>query len=204
VEKRSFSWRYPSEINELAAFAPPAEPTLERAMEQGSYAKVITAGGSQASIAAQAVNPVLAPEAPSAEQLVDEEINTPVKSIKHIVAFKPHIDNIDIKTIKSTQQPKMVKVEVREKEKINTTIPRESVVRSAELLYDHTLTEIKQAPLYEAAQPISQQQSVFDQPASTPVLQQSTSTSNRLEIVVLLVGAISILAVAYLLLTSNY
>lgn len=213
VENKSFSWRYAAEINELSAFAPPIEPTLDRAMERMTTATTVQANKNNLVVTRVREEAVQ----PEAEVLIatEEPFSPPVtRAAKHVVALKPHIDHVDIKTIKLNQSPKVVKVQVRsERTEVvvpTTPLPENKHYGVGEPIEDETDNSLHSSA-YRISNPVAEKVSVYDplthkqqqvQAAASPV--PNVQQQNRLEIAVLLVGALSLLAVAYLLLTSSY
>lgn len=201
VENKSFSWRYPSEINELAPLAPPVEPTLDRALERAAIKAEMVSEDKSVITSSNLIKEVEHNPLPENETTL-----APVKNIKHVVAFKPQANHIDIKTIKSTQQPKVVKVQVREKDFVHEKQPETDIQREEKHSFinndfiDNTSDTFQPAREPEV---IVEKQSIYKTAANAPV-SQVAANSNRLEIAVLLVGALSLLAVGYLLLTSSY
>lgn len=203
VENKSFSWRYPSEINELAALAPPVEPTLDRALERAAIKAEMVTQEKNFTVTSTVM------EAPVNEEVSEQQIVlAPVKNIKHVVAFKPQTNHIDIKTIKSTQQPKVVKVQVREKDFVTEkTVEEEAKVEKKHSFINDDFIDHQKEAFQAVREPelIIEKQSIY-KPATTQSADAATApaASNKLEIMVLLVGALSLLAVGYLLLTSSY
>ncbi len=94
---------------------------------------------------------------------------------KAVIAIKPSDNKLSIKTIKST--PNLLKVEVREETADDITVKESYLSKKAappEVLYNQI-----SAPVYR-------------------------SSDNRIEFFVLAVGAVSLLAVLYLLITTSY
>ena len=185
VENKSCSWRYPSEINELAAFAPPVEMMPNSMDNFGS--RIVNMTDIHASLT-------------RADRLFmnDENISNdepPVRHIGHIVAFKPKVDHIQIRTIKSTAQPNMVKVEVREKE-VNESSALNEIAPASYIPEDVKMKKVMTGfmqPAYAARHKSSLWQLIF-----------SLSNNNKMEMIVLIIGAASLLAVAWLFITTGY
>lgn len=185
VENKSCSWRYPSEINELAAFAPPVEMMPNSMDNFGS--RIVNMTDIHASLT-------------RADRLFmnDENISNdepPVRHIGHIVAFKPKVDHIQIRTIKSTAQPNMVKVEVREKE-VNESSALNEIAPASYIPEDVQMKKVMTGfmqPAYAARHKSSLWQLIF-----------SLSNNNKMEMIVLIIGAASLLAVAWLFITTGY
>lgn len=212
VENKSFSWRYPSEINELSMLVEPEIPTLDRATSAtAEKATPITASPAKTVIAVKAKTPV--EKETVAEENIPVAASKPDVSAVHVVAMKPHTNHIDIKTIKSSQQPKVVKVQVREKERVESDYPvtltppdqKQPVITTR---FAEGAAPVPHQPerLYES-EVITEKQSIYSETSMNRTIYQPapySQTSNKLEIIVLLVGAVSLLAVGYLLLTSSY
>ncbi len=149
VEGQSCSWRYPGEINELAAYA---------------VAEVMPSE-SMATISQLQELPV------SLHQEPEPEINSRHK----VVAIRPD-KNISIQTVKA--QPRLVKVQVRATGEEKDLVIKESLIGK--------VTPVKEEVLLPAGK------------GNAP------ATDNRIDFFVLAIGAVSILAVLYLLFTSTY
>lgn len=184
IENKSFSWKYPSEISELAMFAPPVQiPSFDGADNREGRLVQMTgnsgtvekaddpSGGSGADVPATAVS-------------------------SHIVALKPKVDHIRIKTIKSSARSNIVKVEVRE-ETLKESIPFEATVNTA-CTYADPVTQHRSAGFIQ--QPVPQAG------ARLRLLDTfyALSNNNKMEMAVLAVGAVSLLAVVYLFITTGY
>jgi len=186
VERESFSWRYPAEITELASFAPALE-TFE--------SQVINFSVINASLKISDQTYVNDKSAPRQQ--------APIRHLNHIVTIEPKIDHIHVKTIKPTAQPNIVKVEIREKE----VIEKESTLKNADNIGTAPYTShVSQELLSNAAasRPSQQPDLLYDSPSRLLQLVYSLFGNNRMEMIVLLIGAASLLAVAYLLITTGY
>ncbi|HRP56583.1 hypothetical protein [Agriterribacter sp.] len=181
VENKSCSWKYPSEISELAAFAPPVEMMPNNMNSFGSRIVNINTSISGADRLFG-----------SDEDIVSDE--PPVRHIGHIVAFKPRVDHTRIRTIKSTVQPHVVKVELRQ-EKVNAKLPLNEAAAGHIQEYSRrkyiTAGFMQQAFMARHTSRLSQ-------------LISSLSNNNKMEMVVLMIGAASLLAVAWLFITTGY
>ena len=183
IENRSFSWKYPSEINELAVFAPPLPDT--------------PADDTDLSVSISGIKINEETVFVKDDQIINKKAS--VKQLSHIVALKPSVEHIQIKTIKPTAHPNMVKVEIREQELIPNTAVASSGVNSVykpeSQDHFHSATTILH-PVYTTGQTYRKShlwENLF-----------SLSDNNKMEIVVLAIGTASLLAVAYLLITSGY
>ncbi|HRO47302.1 hypothetical protein [Agriterribacter sp.] len=185
VEKRSFSWKYPSEISELSAFAPPVEMR-----GPGSSMDDLENRGADRPDAGNRADWALVQDKPVAKK------KAPVKQLSHIVALQPTVEHMRIRTIKSVVQPHMVKVEIREKE----------------LIADPPVTASGYNAGYMHKQPErGHSATAFLQPVHTWLRKfhpleglHALSNNNKMEMIVLAVGAASLLAVAYLFITTGY
>ena len=185
IENKSFSWKYPSEISELAMFAPPVQiPSfndmgntegrlVQMTGNNGTVEKAdeVSSGGFRADVPATSVS-------------------------SHIVAFKPKVDRIRIKTIKSSARSNIVKVEVRE-EVLKESIPFETSVNTA---YTYAEPVVVERPAGFIQQPAPQAGGRFRLLDTVCAL----SNNNKMEMAVLAVGAASLLAVVYLFITTGY
>ncbi|HTN07704.1 hypothetical protein [Agriterribacter sp.] len=183
IEKRSFSWKYPSEISELAVFAPPLEMPAPGKDSLESRRANLPDSGNKADRAFVQDKPVAKKKAA-------------VKQLSHIVALQPKVEHIRIRTIKSVAQPNMVKVEIREKELIENPPVIAPVYNAG---YMHTHPERR----YRATG--------FMQPVHTGLRKfrlletiSALSNNNKMEMIVLVIGAASLLAVVYLFITTGY
>jgi hypothetical protein len=183
VENKSCSWKYPSEINELAAFAPPVEMMPGTMNNFGNRIVNINTSISGADRLFG-----------SDENMVRDE--PPVRHIGHIVAFKPRVDHTRIRTIKSTAQTNMVKVEVRQKE-IKENASLGETAAAGYIPGDHPQKQHIGAGFMQQAY-AAQHKSRFSE------LIFSLSSNNKMEMIVLIIGAASLLAVAWLFITTGY
>ncbi len=181
VENRSFSWKYPSEISELAAFAPPVEiPELGNTDRLAGRGAGMQDAGSRLGSAFVQDMPVAKKKAP-------------VKQLTHIVALQPTVEHIRIRTIKSVVQPHMVKVEIREKA-LAANAP------ATPLGYYMPEQQERRYPATALLQPVRAWLRKFHPMEGLRML----SNNNKMEMIVLAVGAASLLAVAYLFITTGY
>lgn len=187
VEKKSSCWRYPSEIRELAPFVPPLEEPGIMPTQQDR--KVINITEKTISSSKTDAIPVKTGE---------------VKHSNHIVTLKPQVDQIRVKTIKSIGQHRIVNVQMRDDDSmedsqtwISSPVSTAAVPDSnnAYLPAENRSQDFRSA----AALPVPGGTNKF---FSIKTLQGDTD--NKLELMVLMIGAISLLAIAYLLITSPY
>ncbi len=186
VERESFSWRYPSELDELAAFAPAAE-------DFGNPVINFSIANAPLKIADQTyVN----------DQIVAHQ-KAPIRHLNHIVTIEPKIDHVHVKTIKPTAQPNLVKVEIREKEaRENENISKNAGNSGTTSYTNHAAQHL---PGTIAASPLIQPDDVSNGSGSRwSRLGFSLLSNNKMEMIVLLVSAASLLAVAYLFITTGY
>ena len=188
VEKKSSSWRYPSEIRELVPFISPAEETVDIQQDR----KVIN-------IAEKLIaeNTIFSPKADILPAATGE-----IKHTNHIVTLKPQVDHVRVKTIKSIGQSRIVNVQLRDNDSIEKSASwvgpaPVSTVTAPDTAY--LPAESRDEDIRSAATlPVSGTNKFFSIKA-LPV-----DTDNKLELMVLMIGAISLLAIAYLLITSPY
>ena len=178
IENKSFSWKYPSEITELASFAPPVPlPSLNDPEHSGGRL-------------VQMVDKDWLEE-PDDDASVDYPVGSSSSfNDTHIVAFKPRLEQLRIKTIKSPVRSGMVKVEVRHEER-----PAPDAMPPPEKIYNEVSWDNR---VRDAAG-----QKRFSAAAVTEAFYQ-LGNNNRMEMIVLIIGAISLLAVIYLFLTTGY
>lgn len=184
IEKKSFSWKYPSEISELAAFAPPLE------MQSTGNRDSLESRGANLPDSGSIADRAFVQDKPVAKK------KAPVKQLSHIVALQPKVEHIQIRTIKSVAQPNMVKVEIREKELIENP---PAIVPGYIAGYMHKYPERR----YRSTR--------FMQPVHTRLRKfqlletlSTLSNNNKMEMIVLIIGAASLLAVVYLFITTGY
>ena len=188
VEKKSSCWRYPSEIRELAPFASSAEETVDIQQDR----KVIN-------IAEKLVaeNTIFSSKADMLPTATDE-----IKHTNHIVTLKPQVDQVRVKTIKSIGQSRIVNVQLRDNDSTDKSASwvsssPVSTVAAPDTAYLPAESG-DEAIRSTAVLPVSGTNKFFSIKA-LPV-----DTDNKLELMVLMIGAISLLAIAYLLITSPY
>jgi hypothetical protein len=188
VEKKSSCWRYPSEIRELAPFAPPAEEpgTMSPAQDR----KVIN-------IAEKTISPSRTDTIP---------VKTgEVKHSNHIVTLKPHVDQIRVKTIKSIGQPRIVNVQMRNDDSMEKSQAwMSSSPVSIAAVSDNINTYL---PAEDRCQDFKSTAALPAPGGANKFFSIKTfqgDPDNKLELMVLMIGAISLLAIAYLLITSPY
>lgn len=182
IENKSFSWKYPSEISELASFAPP--------LQLPSVDELENSGGSLIQMEERGWNGN--PDNEPQEDSVEMEANF---NEVHIVAIKPKQERLRIKTIKSPAHEKIVKVQVREQETPIDNLP--TLNTQSNLEQNFIKTQKDQAVI------------TYNTPAysHSNLLTQALNWlngNNRMEMMVLIIGAISLLAVIYLFFTSGY
>lgn len=195
VDKKSCSWRYPSEISELASFVPPIEDLTTAVPKQES--KVINIAEDYASEKVTEWSKTRVAVKKSDSEF-DERHNN------HIVTLSPRVNQPRVKTIKSIGQPRIINVKLRENE-----IPKESPV------WQHTSSLTTATTSNTGYLPDENREINVNKtnvlPASDPsnnffsiIKSLPGDTDNKLELMVLTIGAISLLAIAYLLITSPY
>ncbi len=181
IENKSFSWKYPSEISELAMFAPPVQiPSFDDTVN--TEGRLVQMTGNNGSVK-------------KADTLEGSGAGVPATSISsHIVALKPKVDHIRIKTIKSSARSNIVKVEVRE----------EALKESAP--FETTINTTYAGPVIQERSAGFMQQPVPQAGGRLPLLDTfyALSNNNKMEMAVLAVGAASLLAVVYLFITTGY
>ncbi|MBS1751456.1 MAG: hypothetical protein JST63_16260 [Bacteroidetes bacterium] len=196
VEKKSCSWRYPSEISELASFAPPMDEVTTNVSPKDS--KVIN-------MTEEFTNGRVTEWIKSEVSVCKSDTEYNVRHNNHIVALKPHVDHTRVKTIKSVSQPRIINVKVRDNnnaEKENSGWRQTTTVNSPESSNTSYL-------------PPESRETGIASTSVLPVPDRSNSffsiikslpgdTDNKLELMVLMIGAISLLAIAFLLITSPY
>lgn len=182
IENKSFSWKYPSEITELAPFAPSLQlPSVEDLENTGGRLIQMEEkgwpGGHDTTLHDEAI-----------------EMNTDFNEV-HIVAIKPKQERLRIKTIKSPLHDKIVKVEIREE----ATPIDKSPMPDAKLNLEQAFNPIQnnQTVIAFKAAELSRSNALTN-------MVNWLNSNNRMEMIVLIIGAISLLAVIYLFYTSAY
>lgn len=191
VENKSFSWKYPSEMVDLADYAPPLEQVNHEPFKVEK---------THLNIDVDDLARVLPGIKKESKKVVEQ---APVRQMNHVIALKPKIEHIEIKTIKSVSQPNIVKVEVREKDP--QKIPSITHETSEIAVDNHLVDEVTESfvdviPNVPDPAKGSAERVYFNETGKETTL----ATDNKLEIFVLAIGAASLLAVIYLLLTTGY
>ncbi|MCC6288420.1 MAG: DUF4339 domain-containing protein [Chitinophagaceae bacterium] len=190
IDKKSCAWRYPSEIKDLAPYLPSAE-NLKPAVIDSPAQRVVNISSAPALVKT------------GSDNVYDyDSLATSEKYISHVVALKPTIDNTRIRTIKSNSCRNIVHVQVRDN--VNET-PATNVVEEPEKAKntatnnnDYTLSREYKSTRREESVNFSQDNETLQAVKTQPV------TDNKLELAVLIIGAVSLLAIVYLLVTSPY
>ncbi|MFT3701844.1 MAG: hypothetical protein QM802_05730 [Agriterribacter sp.] len=191
-QKKSASWKYPSEIDELGALvADSLTTTSAQNVEAGVYNTEKVSSFASVSNKSEA----------QAESTTVAEDETPVRYIRHVVALKPTIDHTQVKTIKSTNQPAIVKVEVRDNE---TIIERTERKESDTQVYERSNNMASAGYNNNTVAPdetiVVNDLFMHNAPAKALYVEPD----NKLEWMMLIIGATSLIAIVYLLITSPY
>lgn len=182
VDKKSSAWRYPTEIKELAALVPAAENTT--AVDAASQ-KVVT-------IASSGI--IYNYNQPAVETVREQHTS-------HVVALKPMVNNTQIRTIKSNSSKNIVQVQVRTEDVLPDTTS--TIVEKNDSGYiispEHNNILKPNSRSYITT-------ANWEEMAAAPALplRNQYISDNKLELAVLIVGAVSLLAIVYLLVTSPY
>lgn len=188
IENKSYSWKYPSEINELAIFAPALEVLV---LDNNSGDLLET-------------TEELQPDG-NRETWLTKETNTVAvqqesrKTHGHVVTLRPRIENIQIKTIKSVAQPNIVKVEIRDRAALHDSLEGKPELHSEAVTAipeTHAVSSV--AGVYSNGYELHRTK--FNLYESLRAL----SDSNKMELIVLMIATLSLLAVAFLLITAGY
>lgn len=195
-QKKSAAWKYPSEIDELAASLPDME-TADMKVSNNKNAVGLVENTWN-------VETVQQPVSNKTNLIEEDKENTPVRYIRHVVALKPTIDHTQVKTIKSTNQPNIVKVEIRDKE-VSTQKNNwdEPAIYHNDQPYQPDAVR-NSIPTYTAS--VNKQVTVTEYGTGVlyPRIMQPQPADNKLEWMVLIIGATSLIAIVYLLITSPY
>ncbi|MFT3946532.1 MAG: hypothetical protein QM763_06110 [Agriterribacter sp.] len=190
IEKKSCAWRYPSEIKDLAAYLPATE-NFNAAVIDSPAQKVVNISSA----------PALA-KTGSGNEYDYDSLGSSEKYISHVVALKPAINNTRIRTIKSNTTRNIVHVQVRDN--VSETPPAISTIeqlRDESVITNnnsHTLSPEYRSMQKEGIVNFSPENETIPTSKVLPI------ADNRLEWAVLIIGAVSLLAIVYLLVTSPY
>jgi hypothetical protein len=195
-QKKSAAWKYPSEIDELAALLPVME-TADMQVNNNKNAVGLVENTWN-------VESVHQPVGNKSALITEDKEDTPVRYIRHVVALKPTIDQTHVKTIKSTSQPNIVKVEIRDKELTtqNNNLDEPAIYHNDQPYQPHVVRN--SIPTYTAS--VDKQVTVTEYGTGvlSPRIMQPQVADNKLEWMVLIIGATSLIAIVYLLITSPY
>jgi len=193
-QNKSFSWKYPSEMDNLAAFVAP--------VVNSAVITVDSSGAEQKNTAIEKAVVSVKDSFENNDYSVAKEKETPVRYIRHVVAIKPSIDHIQVKTIKSTSQPDIVKVEMRDIPNADVNKLTDNDVYQSRNLYQTSATAKEFSTCQEPVKHIA----VIDGGAALLASDMATAQQpgNKLEWMMLIIGATSLIAIVYLLLTSPY
>jgi hypothetical protein len=192
VEGKSFSWKYPTEIDELSSLAASVEQDISNIANNIKEKKL--------SAVNESVSQLSGMEAGEAKIVPFADSGTE-KSVEHhsIVAFPPKIEHVEARTIKS---PTVIKVQIRDKE--NTEyLPAQEPIASGPASFlsperPAVLDPGKQAVELETkfAQPMDEIREKFIE--SRVITPRKLRDRNILEIFVLILGAASLLGIGFL------
>ncbi|MBN8788209.1 MAG: DUF4339 domain-containing protein [Terrimonas sp.] len=189
IERKSSAWRYPAEIKELVAYTSSAE-NFNDAIIDNPAQKVVNISSA----------PALAKT--GSDNVYDyDSLEISEKYIRHVVALKPSIDNTRIRTIKSNTSKNIVHVQVRDaanEEPVATSTAGDlqnvapAINKSYIVLPEHRSAQDEGNLGYSSEN------------GAIHILKGQHITDNKLEWAVLIIGAVSLLAIVYLLVTSPY
>lgn len=194
VDKRSSAWRYPSEIKELMA--------IVSAVENSNINSVNDSAQKIFSISNNASFSKSDSENYTYKQSV-EVSDQPISS--HVVTLKPTVNNTRIRTIKSNASRNIVQVQVRTES--TPTVKASAISEENTEAINSGLTILPEhTGIPEPISNNSFQTSPVWENANTAILSPRNQyiSDNRLELAVLVIGAISLLAIVFLLVTSPY
>lgn len=191
IEKKSSAWRYPTEVKELAAFAPSIDD-VNKVIVSDAAPKLVTTY-TKADFT----------ETVFSNTQVQQQTNDAIaeRYTGHVVAIKPTINSTQVRTIKSNASRNIIQVKVRN---IDSTA-------------DNTISSIETKEQFNNAYAISpehnnildsftakHQLQLVNEKAVIPFSKNQYVIDNKLEWMVLIIGAISLLAIVLLLVTSPY
>ncbi|MBS1738512.1 MAG: DUF4339 domain-containing protein [Bacteroidetes bacterium] len=189
IERKSSAWRYPSEIKDLEAYIP-STGNVNKAVIDNTAQKVVDISSA----------PALAKT--GSDNVCDyDSLGISDKYIRHVVALKPTIDNTLIRTIKSNTSRNIVHVQIRDAAK---ELP---VDISPEVYPQNETPAINKSYIVLPEHRNIQEEGNIDfssENGAIQILKGQHITDNKLEWAVLIIGAVSLLAIVYLLITSPY
>jgi len=201
TEGKSFSWKYPAEVDELRSFAPAVEQTLASVVNNLKERQM---KGDTASESVTELKEVKEVPQVEAKIVPIKETKTEIASSQlshNIVAFPPKIERVEAKTIKS---PTLVKVQVREKEEDAPASRTTSIERKYEESFmppsageGHEEVQLET----KFAQPLDNIRDKFIE--SRIIRAPKEKSRNILETSILIIGAVSLLGIGYLFGTSD-
>ncbi len=192
VEGKSFSWKYPTEIDELNSLMPAVEQNISDIANSIKEKKLSSVNESIPQLSEiEAGDAKIVPFADSGKE----------KSVEHhsIVSFPPKIEHVEAKTIKS---PTVIKVQIRDKENSEYLPAQEPITfRPASFLSPERAAQsdqVKQAVELETkfAQPMDEIREKFIE--SRVITPRKPRNRNILEIFILVLGAASLLGIGFL------
>lgn len=189
IERKSSAWRYPSEIKDLAAYLPSTENFNDTVIDNPAQ-KVVNISRA----------PALAKT--GSDNVYDyDSLGVSEKYIRHVVTLKPTIDNTRIRTIKSNTYRNVVHVQMRD---AANELP---VAISTGEYSKNDVPAINKSYIVLPEHGNTQDQGVIgfsSENGAIQILKGQHITDNKLEWAVLIIGAVSLLAIVYLLVTSPY
>lgn len=191
IDKKSSAWRYPSEIKEMAAFAPSPE-NVETNIASHTGQKVVSITTAVSKAGSNDPNVYRQPAIETAEHYAS-----------HVVAFKPTVNKTRIQTIKSSTSRNIVQVQVRTEEAQPVHAAAFTETKTETNTNGHTITPEHNNIFKPVKHNTYQPAPMWDNMAITASGNQYIS-DNKLELAVLIIGAISLLAIVFLLVTSPY
>ena len=193
IDKKSSAWRYPSEVKELASLIPATEAINSTTVDTAT-SKVVNIANS---------TPFSKTGSDNFEYISKPLADVSNRSASHVVALKPTVNNTHIRTIKSTASRNLVQVQIRTADTlpVNTAPLTETRVDGYTPEYiispeHNSILEPTSRNKYQNNSPL---QNTYTIPAQNKYI-----TDNKLELAVLVIGAVSLLAIVFLLLTSPY
>lgn len=192
VDKRSSAWRYPSEVKELIAFVDNIHTNVTDNVDQKLVSLINTTALSKTGF-----DNATTYNFPVAVEVSEQHVS-------HVVALKPALNNTSIRTIKShSSRNNIVQVQVRTDEALAANVSSIEETKTQANNAGHIITPEHNTILELSSRSNHQATAVWENTAVYSSKNQYIS-DNKLELAVLVIGAISLLAIVFLLITSPY
>lgn len=192
IDKKSSAWKYPSEIKELAAFVPSANTdtntantTVQKVINIIQAASLSKTGADHYEYNNQSLADVAHP------------------AVSHVVTLQPTVNHTRIRTIKSSSSRNIIQVQVRTEDALPTNAAALTGTKAEITNSGYAISPEHNNILAPFSKVSYQATPEWGNIAVLPSKNQYIS-DNKLELAVLIIGAISLLAIVFLLVTSPY